>query len=125
VFEEPVELRVSLGIVGGFEQRTEQIVDQFLKVVDQLVRAVDVAVSKSHNQRLKLHKNCLCPLLEAWHLDQPADVSRLYFEAVGPFGQSLPFLDGFAVNGEPKFGMLIFTFFQISHYFLFITELLK
>ena len=46
VFQEPVELRVSLGIVGGFEQRTEQIVDQFLKVVDQLVRAVNVAVSK-------------------------------------------------------------------------------
>ena len=47
---------MSLGIVGGFEQRTEQIVDQFLKVVDQLVGAVDVAVLKSPNQRLKFHK---------------------------------------------------------------------
>ena len=50
VFEEPVELRVSLGVVGGFEQRTEQIVDQFLKVVDQVVRAVNVAVSKQNKK---------------------------------------------------------------------------
>lgn len=58
-------------------------------------------------------------LLDSRNLNYPAHVRWINFVSNEPFSQILPFIWRTSINRQPRFCVLVFTFFQFSGNFLF------
>ena len=98
VFEEDAELGVALWVVGGFEERQEQVVEELLEALHQPVRVVHVK--------------------EAWHLHHPTNVVGVCAVRDCPVRKLVPLIARATVHRQPQLGVLIFALLQVVHYFL-------
>ena len=130
VLEETEELRVRRGVVGGLEERREEVVQELVEVRDHTLRLVHVAKQGSLDRTVALTRGAMpnggkalrflmkSDLLEPRNLDHPANVGGPDVVRDGPLGELVPLVLLAAVDRETHLRVLVLAVLEVGDHFL-------